>query len=276
MSKWVARTAIKIMMGPTTNGTASTFMYDNFFKDHPSDKYPVAGKTGTNNASVNGKDSKKNAALWFVGVTPKLVSATAMFNPNSPTKAIRGVPGYPGDSASVVAYGAVSAKYWAKSFGSTVTQNSWSWPTADSFDGAEQVPSVLGRSVDDAVQRITDAGFKPVEYPVKCGSRVIPGFVAYVGPGYAAKGDTVYYCVSDGKTPVSRPRPRVVVQPRPKTTTPATPPTPTPPVKTTPPTPTKTTPPPKKTPPKKTPPKKKGPPKKKKPGPGPTDGGLGH
>ena len=93
-------------------------------------------------------------------------------------------------------------------------------------------------------------------------------FVAYAGPGYAAKGDTVYYCVSDGKSPVSRPKPPVVVKPKPKPTpTPKTTPTPTPPKTTTPP----------KAP---TPPKKKNPPKKKKkkkkPGPGPTDGGLGH
>jgi membrane peptidoglycan carboxypeptidase len=277
MSKWVARTAVKIMVGVTTQGTARNDMYNAFYDNHSPDKYPVGGKTGTNNATdKNGKDNKENAALWFVGVTPNLVAASAMFDPNSPTHSIRGVPGFPGAQAAKDAYGSVSSVFWAKSFASTVTKHSWSWPTANSFDGAEQVPSVRGRSVDDAVQRLKDAGFKPEEYPIHCGSGVIPGFVAFAGPGYAAKGDTVYYCVSDGKSLVSRPKPRVVTPPKnntpPTTTPPTTPPTTTPPTTTTPP---KTTPP-KATPPKATPPKKKNPPKRKKPGPGPTDGGLGH
>ena len=95
MSKWVARTAYQDHDGRRPpRGTAAQYMYDNFYSKHSASKYPVAGKTGTNNAiGKNGKDSKKNAALWFVGVTPELVSATAMFDPTHPTRAIRGVPG---------------------------------------------------------------------------------------------------------------------------------------------------------------------------------------
>ena len=216
MSQWVARTALKIMMGPTTNGTASQQMYSNFFDKHPSYEYPVAGKTGTNNASKNGKDSKQNAALWFVGVTPRLVSASAMFNPDHPTKAIRGVPGFPGDSAANDAYGAVSSIFWAKSFGSTVAKKRWSWPSPYSVTNGQQVPQLRGYSAGDATQRLKDAGFKGVQYPIECGSNVPPGFVAYNGPDYAAPGSTVYFCMSNGKPLSSPPAPPKKVVKKPK------------------------------------------------------------
>ena len=260
MSKWVARTALQIMVGVTTQGTAQQDMYNSFYSKYSEFKFPVAGKTGTNNAvDKNGKDNKENSALWFVGVTPDLVAASAMFDPDSPTHPIRGVPGFPGTQAALDAYGSASSVFWSKSFASTVTQHQWSWPTAESFDGAEQVPSVTGDSVDTAVQQLKAAGFKPVEYPIRCGSNVVPDFVAYAGPGYAAKGDTVYYCVSDGKGLVTPPKPKVVTKPKPKTT-----PTPTT-------TPTKPTPTPTKAPPT-TPPTKKKKPPKKIPVPTPTHG----
>lgn len=214
MSQWVARTALQIMMGPTTNGTASTYMFQNFFDQHPSSEYPVAGKTGTNNASKNGKDTKQNAALWFVGVTPRLVSASAMINPDNPTKPIRGVPGFAGDTAASAAYGAVSSIFWAKSFGSTVAKNKWSWPSPYSVTNGQQVPNVRGDSADDATRRLKDAGFKPVEYSIQCGSNIPPGYVAYNGPDYATPGTTVYYCLSNGN-------PLTASAPKPAKTTPS-------------------------------------------------------
>ena len=235
MSQWVARTAMQIMLGPTEHGTASNYMYSNFFDQHPSYEYPVAGKTGTNNASAKGKDTKQNAALWFVGVTPHLVSASAMFNPDHPTTAIRGVPGFAGDSAANDAYGAVSSIFWAKSFGSTVAEHQWSWPNADSVSNGQFVPSVVGYAEGDAVQRLKDAGFKPVQYPIECGSDKIPGIVAYNGPQYAAPGSTVYYCLSNGKQLNSAPKPKVVTKaPKKGAQTPPTK-TKTPPTKTIPP-----------------------------------------
>ena len=148
-----------------------------------------------------------------------------MFDPNHPTRAIRGVPGYAGDSAAEVAYGAVSAEYWAKSFGSTVAKHEWSWPTPDSFDGAEQVPYLRGYSEERAIERIKDAGFKPVAYPIKCGSGGVPGNVAYYGPQYAKAGQDVYYCLSNGKPLTTAPKPKPKPKPDPTKTTPTPAPT---------------------------------------------------
>ena len=60
-----------------------------------------------------------------------------------------------------------------------------------------------GYSTDEATQRLKNAGFKPVEYPIECGSNIPPGYVAYNGPGYAAPSSEVYYCVSNGN-PLTR------------------------------------------------------------------------
>jgi hypothetical protein len=45
-----------------------------------------------------------------------------------------------------------------------------------------------------------------VQYPILCGSNQPFGFVAYNGPGIAARGATVYYCMSNGKRLITPPK----------------------------------------------------------------------
>ena len=53
----------------------------------------MASKTGTDNDDLNGPDhGNGNSALWFVGVTPNLVSAAALVNPSSPKATVTGLP----------------------------------------------------------------------------------------------------------------------------------------------------------------------------------------
>ena len=101
----VARTALQILVGDTTdtNGTAVSA-----FRSYNSQGgSQIAGKTGTNNDASD----EYNAALWFVGVTPHLVSATALVNPAAPGTPILDAPGHIGNASN--AYGAVSAGIWS-------------------------------------------------------------------------------------------------------------------------------------------------------------------
>src|SRR5262249_14218881 len=56
--------------------------------------YATAGKTGTNGGGRDGTDG--NAAMWFIGYTPNLSAAVAVFNPSSPSSPVRDIPGYDG------------------------------------------------------------------------------------------------------------------------------------------------------------------------------------
>ncbi|MDQ6936603.1 MAG: transglycosylase domain-containing protein [Actinomycetota bacterium] len=206
MSQWVARTAIKILTGDTLNGTAASQFNDSFYSRTSQSDHLVAGKTGTNNASTNGKDNGQNSALWFVGLTPRLVAVSAVVNADLPTSTVR-IPGVSSTDSTSEFYGAYAAKYWIGSFGTGLTKTSWQWPTPEEIPGATQTPFVIGNPPEEAAQKIRDAGFKPAEYPIQCGGSQIPGVVGYAGPAYAVPNSTVYYCVSNGKSLISPPPP---------------------------------------------------------------------
>ncbi|MGI8880485.1 MAG: transglycosylase domain-containing protein, partial [Jatrophihabitans sp.] len=206
MDPWIARTAVDIMKGDTVNGTAQEYVGPLFYDKYGRDSHYIASKTGTNNAAYqtgpdHGKDNGKNSAIWFVGLTPRLVSATAMVNVDHPTATLQ-IPG--NNSAGDDIFGAYSAQYWIAAYGKYVASQSWHWPSADDIPNGQQVQSVVGQTESEAVSNLKQQGFKPVAYPIPCGSNYFQGTVAYDGPQVAAPGATIYYCMSNGK-PLSQP-----------------------------------------------------------------------
>jgi membrane peptidoglycan carboxypeptidase len=220
MSPWVAREAVDIMTGDSTvqGGTARNQFYA-FYNQLDESSHLVASKTGTDNSFDQYGDTNGNSALWFVGLTPTVTAATALYSLDSPGQQIF-LPGL-GDGTGDT-FGAYGATYWINAL-SPYLKTGWAWPQQNAIAGALPTPTnLIGMSAGDASTAIKAAGFNPVQYPVACGSSVPQSFVAYAGPTYALPGATVYYCLSSGN-----------------------------PLKTAPPPPKKTTPPPSKTPPKK-------------------------
>jgi membrane peptidoglycan carboxypeptidase len=216
---YVARTLVNIMTNDTTSsyGTAARF-FTEWYADGGS---PVAAKTGTNNSSkfdpVTRKtvDDKGNSALWFVGITPDLVSAAALVNPERPTQRISGVPGITEDNDGTDIFGAATSKFWMLAYGPTLKAKDWQWPTVDSTPG-NPVPSVTGMSQDEAVKYLASQGFVGKPLPVPCGSREQPGNVAFYSPKIAEPGATISLCISTGVAPeVYVPPPVYTYQPQP-------------------------------------------------------------
>lgn len=226
LSQYVARTVVQLMRADTHTGTARSY-FGNWYAKGASD---VGGKTGTdNNASDNG-----NSALWFVGMTPHLVSAASLVNPLRPNQTVHGLPGLPGVPVGQDVFGAYASTYWLAAYGPALSRSRWSWPSAQSLPGLP-VRSVVGRSVREAKARLAAAGLQVSTFPVRCGSSVPAGLVAYQQPAVAPRGATVTICLSSGvrlethlpppPSPPQAPRPPA---PRPKPT-PAPPSAPTPP-----------------------------------------------
>ena len=200
-SPYVARTLVNIMTHDTTSsyGTASRFFGD-WYADGGSE---VAGKTGTNNSSKYDPEKKKivddkgNSALWFVGITPDLVSAAALVNPERPTRRISGVPGITEDNDGTDTFGAATSKFWKLAYGPTLKAKDWEWPSVESTPG-NPVPSVTGMSQDEAIRYLASQGFVGKPLSVSCGSRERPGNVAFYSPRIAEPGATISLCISTG------------------------------------------------------------------------------
>ena len=198
---WVARTLVNIMTNDTKSsyGTASRF-FTEWYNDGGSE---VAGKTGTNNSSKYDPEKKKivddegNSALWFVGITPDLVSTAALVNPERPTQRISGVPGITEDNDGTDTFGAATSKFWRMAYGPTLKQQEWEWPTVESTPG-NPVPSVTGMEQGEAIRYLASQGFVGKPLPVACGSREQPGNVAFYSPHIAEPGATISLCISTG------------------------------------------------------------------------------
>lgn len=206
---WVARTALQTLVKDPTIGTAAS-TFAGWFGTHNRNSYPVAAKTGTNNAASYDPykkiytDNGKNSAIWFIGLTPRLVSATTMFDPAHTSRTLN-IPGVFNSGTDI--FGAYAGTYWLAAYGNYISKTAWSWPSPDSIKDGRSVPSVVGRTESDAVNILKGAGFKPKPYPISCGSNILEGLVAYSGPGMAKPGSTVYYCLSNGKR-LSSPPPK--------------------------------------------------------------------
>ena len=218
-SPYVARTLVNVMTADTNTsyGTSGRF-FSGWYGNGGS---PVAGKTGTNNScTVNPQtgiceDDGKNSSLWFVGITPHLVSASALINPDNPQLTIAGVPGIAAGSDGSDMFGAFASTFWLDAYQPALAaQPGWSWQSAQSTPG-QQVPDVTRKSLADATATLTAAGFKVAQYPVPCGSSAPVNQVAYFSPAIATPGDTVSVCLSSGIVPY------VYVPPPPPPTTPA-------------------------------------------------------
>lgn len=191
----VARTALNILVGDTAEGQGTAVgAFRSYYGQGGSQ---IAGKTGTNNDVTD----QYNSALWFVGVTPHLVSAAALVNPAAPGTPILDAPGHEGNASN--AYGAVSAGIWSNALaGYLLGQPAWSWPTADSVPGQVNVPFVLGRSPADAISILQQAGFGVFQRKTDCGNTSYPkGTVATTSPKRASPGSTVMICLSNGVAP---------------------------------------------------------------------------
>jgi membrane peptidoglycan carboxypeptidase len=234
LSQYVARTVVELMRADTHNGTARSY-FGNWYADGGSD---VAGKTGTDNNATD----DANSALWFVGMTPHLVSAASLVNPIRPKQTVHGLPGLPGVSVGQDVFGAYAATYWLKAYGPALSRRPWSWPSAHGLPGLP-VPPLVGRSVAAAKGRLAAAGLQVSIFPVPCGSYLPAGVVAYQQPAVALRGATVTICLSSGQRlevyvpppppppppPEPKPAPRPAPKPKPAPKPPQPPQPPQPP-----------------------------------------------
>jgi membrane peptidoglycan carboxypeptidase len=193
-SPQVARTMLQLMTADTdsSRGTAVSY-FRNWYANGGSQ---VASKTGTN----NDRTDTGNSALWFVGVTPSLVSDAALVNPGDPTATVTGLPAEVANNGSDV-FGAYASTYWLDAFGPSLQGQQWEWPSPEDVPSPVWVPSLLGRSVSDAVASLASVGLTAVASPVVCGSSSPAGTVGYYGPRVVSAGGSVTLCLSNGVAP---------------------------------------------------------------------------
>jgi len=202
---YTARTLVNIMVNDTHSGYGTARRY--FGDWYANGGSPIAGKTGTNNSTkfdpVTRKnvDDEGNSALWFVGITPNLVSAAAVVNTQHPTQRISNVPGITANNDGTDTFGASASRFWLMAYQDTLQSQEWTWPTADSAPG-EKVPSVQNMAPDEATNRLTEAGYKVRLLPTPCGSNVQQGDIAFFGPHVAEQGAVITLCESSGDAPV--------------------------------------------------------------------------
>jgi membrane peptidoglycan carboxypeptidase len=194
----VARTMLNIMTTDTTSskGTAASY-FQNWYNGGGS---PIASKTGTDNDDPNGPDGGTgNSALWFVGVTPKLVAAAALVNPSAPKATITGLPAGVANNGTDV-FGAYASTYWLQAYGPMLQTQQWSWPSASNVPGVA-VPDVSGQDSSTAATTLSNSGFRAAVAGVRCGSAVPAGAVAFYEPHVAAPGTAITLCLSSGVNP---------------------------------------------------------------------------
>jgi membrane peptidoglycan carboxypeptidase len=186
-----ARTMVNMMTADTDSsyGTAGSY-FGGWYADGGS---PVAAKTGTDNDATD----SGNSALWFVGVTPTLVSAAALVNPSSPNSTVSGLPEQVENNGSDV-FGAYAATFWLAAYQTTLATQQWTWPQVSDIEGAINVPNVTGQTQSDAAANLAEAGFPTTVSTTACRSSVTTGNVAYYEPQTALPGTTVSLCVSAG------------------------------------------------------------------------------
>ncbi|HEY2043069.1 MAG TPA: transglycosylase domain-containing protein [Jatrophihabitans sp.] len=195
----VARTMVNMMTVDTTSyqGTAASY-FSNWYANGGS---PIASKTGTDNDDPSGPDGGNgNSALWFVGVTPTLVSASALVNPTSPKSTVAGLPSTVSNNGGDV-FGAYASTYWLEAYGPALQAQHWSWPDPAAIPGATNVPDLTGESVPTATSELAAAGFKITVASVSCGSPEPVTTIAYYAAHAATPGSTITVCLSSGVSP---------------------------------------------------------------------------
>jgi membrane peptidoglycan carboxypeptidase len=201
LSSQVARTMVTMMTADTASseGTAASY-FGNWYANGGS---AVASKTGTNNDNPQGPDGGNgNSALWFVGVTPTLVSASALVNPTDPGATVTGLPSQVANNGSDV-FGAYASTFWLDAYGPTLQSQHWTWADPSNIPGASAVPDPTGQSVQTATAQLAATGFTISVASVKCGSPEPAGTVGYYTPQLATPGSAVTVCLSNGVPPGS-------------------------------------------------------------------------
>jgi membrane peptidoglycan carboxypeptidase len=218
MSQQVARTAVQVLTGDSQgNGTSAP----QFAPYYGAGGSLVAGKTGTQNAN---DPTTENSAAWYVGLTPTIASAMAIFNPAAPSSPLLNVPGTPDGQAT----GSTAAGLWLAAMQPTIGATHWTWPDPNAIDQGIPVPSITGLSVADATAKLTAAGFKAQDYGdlfdgTRCASDLVNNAalpadsIAYYTPQVAVPGSTVTFCPADGMS--VRPPIYIPPPPPPKPTT---------------------------------------------------------
>jgi membrane peptidoglycan carboxypeptidase len=199
VSAQVARTMVSMMTADTTSseGTAASY-FGNWYAAGGS---PVASKTGTNNDNPQGPDGGNgNSALWFVGVTPTLVSASALVNPTNPAATVTGLPSQMANNGSDV-FGAYASTFWLDAYGPALQSQHWTWPDPSAIPGASDVTNLAGQSVAAATRELAARGFKISVASLKCASPEPGGTIGYYSPYLATPRSTVTVCVSSGVNP---------------------------------------------------------------------------
>ena len=206
----VAQKAVGILQGDTHYPGTSASEFGSLW--YGGGRSEVAGKTGTTAATNrHGGESSRNAAIWFVGMTPRLTAVSALIDFDRPTAASRGLPGEGVGSA----YGGYAAQVWIKALTSSLGRRSWTWPTSVS---GSAVPDVTGLDPFAAKRKLAHDGFQMqfldpnAANDVSCPSNEPFGTIAYYGPTVAQRGSVITVCISSGA-----PQP-IYVPPKPKPT----------------------------------------------------------
>jgi membrane peptidoglycan carboxypeptidase len=187
----VAAQAADILTGDTDSSSGtSAHVFANWYSNGHS---KVAGKTGTNQAG--GRQDNKNSSIWFVGMTPDVVAASAVINFDHTFAVSSGLKGEkPG-----AAYGDFAAGVWLDALGPALSDKSWTWEDPDTV-GAEEVPPITGQSYSDAKQTLADANFKIARLDaaddLHCPASAPYDTVGYYGPHRARPGSTITVCLS--------------------------------------------------------------------------------
>jgi membrane peptidoglycan carboxypeptidase len=162
---------------------------------------PSAGKTGTIN---------KNMAVWFVGYTPDLATASMIAGANSKGEWVSLEGQTIGPSYVYSAAGSTLAgPMWGdamKAIEPILPDTDFNMPDPTAVQGQMvTVPSVGGASPSDAANALREAGLNPVVGPM-VESDYAYGTVAFLSPGsgtQVASGSTVTIYVSNGVSPGS-------------------------------------------------------------------------
>jgi membrane peptidoglycan carboxypeptidase len=201
----VAAQAVNILTGDTSSSGTAGSVFADWYGANSS---PVAGKTGTNSSNK----ANKNSSVWFVGLTPNLVGATAIINFDNTSVPSTGLAGV----SKGAAYGDFAAKVWLHALEPSILHRSWTWPDPLATPGTD-VPSLIGLSLSDARQELSTNGFKLARLGgadnLMCPSPEPIDTVGYFGPQRAPTGSTITVCISTGarqtviipKPPVTHP-----------------------------------------------------------------------
>ena len=180
----------------------TTSLLTNVFKAPGSGaRYALAGRQA---AGKSGTTDRSNET-WFVGYTPQMSTAVWVGTPNDPgnTQALENIR-LGGQYYSGIVGSSIAGSIWKATFDRALT-GAPAVPFTEPSQGITQgvkvaIPSVSRRTVDDAKQLLTQAGFLPRVVQIYSNARV--GAVIGTSPsGNATRGSAIKILVSKGPDP---------------------------------------------------------------------------